>query len=103
MAEQASGTVERTTLYTWAELLGEAERKQVAAMPEPFKEAAAKALKANKTAATRCTKIAETIAKLQKTLKEAQDTELETGKTLKKYADRIRMAVKAAALPVEDD
>ena len=72
MAEKTE-TVERTTLYTWAEALGANERRQVTVMPEPFKEAAAKALKADNAARARKSRLIQMIANLTEALTEAQE------------------------------
>jgi hypothetical protein len=105
--EEKKGTVteapERVTLYAWAESLGERERKALAAMPDDFKEAAAKALKTFKLARSRKIKLAEMVGKLADKHVEADASARSAESVLNRYADRIRAVVKAASLPLEEE
>ena len=103
MADKEGTTVERTTLYTWAQTLGEDARRQLSAMPDPFKDAAAAALKALKAASARRSRLAETISKMTKALVVADEDKKKAEERLGKYADRIRTAVNAASLPIEEE
>lgn len=94
---------ERVTLYVWAESLGEPERKALAAMPDAFKEAAAKALKSFKLAKSRKARLGDMVTKLTEKFAEATDSVKDAERVLEKYADRIRTVVKAASLPLDEE
>ena len=102
MAEKSGVTTDRTTLYTWAESLGEDERRQLSVMPEAFKTAATAAFKDYRAEALRRSRLIDTISKMTTRLTEVSEAQKKSEERLNKYADRIRAAVKAASMPVEE-